>query len=152
MDILKGVVTFPPAAALIAALALKSFLGSCEVPAVLVSIKDVLGVVVLSSFAIVGYSVLGVGGAVLNKLLLWVLAWRLLISPLIHALLSAAAGLSGAWLATALIESIMPPATMNLVYARVYGFRVDIIAASIAVVTPISLAASVALRVIIPPL
>jgi len=152
VEVLKGVITFPPATALIIALVLKAFLGSCEAPAVLISVKDVLGIVVLSSFAIVGYSILGVGKAVLSRLLLWVFAWRLLISPLIHAVLSAAAGLSGVWLATALIESLMPPATMNLVYAKVYGFRVDIIAVSIALITPISLAASAALRVAIPPL
>ncbi len=152
VEVLKGVITFPPATALITALTLKAFLGSYEVPAVLISVKDVLGIVVLSSFAIVGYNVFGIGKAMLKRLLLWVFAWRLLISPLIHALLSAIAGLSGVWLATALIESLMPPATMNLVYAEVYGFRVDIIAVSIAIITPISLAASVALRMVMPPL
>jgi len=151
LEVLKGVITFPPAAALVAALVLKAFVGSYEAPLILTFIKDVLGVAVLSSFAIVGYSVLGIEKAILNKLLWWIFAWRLLFSPLIHTMLSAAADLSGTWLATALIESLMPPATMNLVYARVYGFRTDIIAASIAVITPISLAASAVIRFVILP-
>ncbi len=148
-ELLKGVLKFPPATALIISLLLRAFLGSVEAPLPLTVVKDVVSTIILSSFAIVGYSILSIERAALSRLILWIFAWRLLISPLMHLSLSIAVGLSGIWLAAALIESLMPPATMNLVFAKVFGFRDDIIAISIALITPLSLVASVVMRMFV---
>ena len=150
LSVLKGILKFPPAIALLISLILRALLGSTAPPTPLTVAKNFLGTIILSSFAIVGYSILGIGRKALSRPVLWVVAWRLLFSPLIHIALSAAVGLSGVWLATTLIESVMPPATMNLVFARIYGFRDDIIAVTIALITPLSLIASVIIGVAIP--
>ena len=104
----------------------------------------------LASFYLVG-STLARSGLGLDKPVAVIAAWRLLVEPAIAAPTAKLLGLQGVWHATALIEATMPPATMNLVVARVYSLDEKTVAKAIGLVTPISIAAAAAVRLLNPP-
>ncbi len=88
----------------------------------------------------------------MRREVLAVLAWRLAASPSIHLALIPALlrGAPAAWVAGALIESVTPPATMNVMYARMYGLDEEVVALSIAYSTPASIAAAAVIKALIP--
>ncbi|KSW11830.1 hypothetical protein CF15_03245 [Pyrodictium occultum] len=102
----------------------------------------------LSSFFLVG-SVLAYAGIGFEKPVLAVLAWRLGVEPAIALAASTLLGLQGVWLAGALIEAFMPPATMNLVYAALYGLDETLVAKAIGLTLPFSIAAAVLIRLLV---
>lgn len=103
-------------------------------------LKSVASEMTMLSFYLVGTSIGLAWPPKIDSAVCFVAAWRLLVSPLIHACLAMLFGLSGWLLKCALIESFMPPATMNLVFSEYYRLETGVVASSIALVTPLSLA------------
>ncbi|NOZ89384.1 MAG: hypothetical protein GXO15_05605, partial [Crenarchaeota archaeon] len=133
----RGLLGYPPFYALAAAALLRLGSGTPSgLPlAVLGPVYRAAAESTLASFLLVG-SVLGRAGLSLDRAVAVVAAWRLAVEPALTVGLLAAAdlGLEGVWLATALIEAFMPPATMNLVVALEYGLDYALVARAIGVV------------------
>ncbi len=102
----------------------------------------------LLSFFLVG-EVVARAGLRLDRGVAVVAAWRLLVEPAATAVAVDVAGLEGIWRHGALIESVMPAATMNLVVAMMYGLDYGLVARSIGLITPMSVAAAVAVRLLL---
>ncbi len=87
---------------------------------------------------IVGASMPRVSGAHLrDPLAYYTLAWRSTASPLLHYTLAHALGVKGAALKTLVVESMMPPATMNAVIARHLSADYERAALAILLLTPV---------------
>ncbi len=84
-----------------------------------------------------------------SKSVIPIVLWRIAISPLIHLIPLLLIKLPKLWFVGVILESLMPPATMNIVYARFYGLREDIVTLSIICTTPISLIASPIIKLLI---
>jgi len=120
-------------------------------PHAAVLLKEAFSYANIASFALVGEALARVRFGFRREVLA-VLAWRLAASPAIHLALIPAllSGAPPAWVAGALIESAAPPATMNVVYARMYGLDEEVVALSIAYSTPASLAVAGLVKALIP--
>ncbi len=147
----RALLTFPPSVAFFASMAVKLALGTPELPHELMVLRGVINEFNLISFSVVGHSLGRSGKLVLDRVVASVVAWRLIASPAIHLALLTLVPLQGVWLAAALIQSVMPPSTSSVIYSRFFGFRDSIASTAIAVSTPISLATSVIIRLLIPP-
>ncbi len=151
--IVKRVLTFPFTIAAIIAFTIRFTLHPAPpAPPPLPMIKDVFSETNIASFLIVGDAIARSRFGFRREVLA-VMGWRLLASPAMHlGLLAAIASLNlpAVWVAGILIESFMPPATMNLVYAMMYGLDEEVVAVSIAYITPIALGLSVLIRFLIP--
>lgn len=102
----------------------------------------------LSSFYLVG-ATLALAGLAVERPVLVVAAWRLLVEPLLTIAASIILGLEGIWLAGALIEACMPPATMNIVFAISYGLDEKLVARAIGFTMPLSIIATILVRLIV---
>ncbi len=151
--IVKRVFTFPFTIAAIIAFTIRFTLHPAPpAPPPLPLIKDVFSEANIASFLIVGDAIARSRFSFRREVLA-VMGWRLLASPVMHlGLLAAIASLNlpAVWVAGILIESFMPPATMNLVYAMMYGLDEEVVAVSIAYVTPIALGLAILVRFLIP--
>lgn len=147
-SIARSLATYPPLYGLIAGTVLRC----ASLPPLVVAHWGRLFVLAsyttLLSFFLVG-EVLARSGVRLDRGVVVVAAWRLLVEPTAAVAAVEALGLRGLWRAGALIEAVMPPATMNLVVSMMYGLDYSLVARSIGVVTPLSLAAAVAVRLLI---
>ena len=140
--LLRGLFTFPPFYGLLAGLAtmplgLQLYATSGHTITLL---KAVASEVTLLSFYLVGASIALTWPPRMDSAIGFITTWRLVISPIIHIGIAVLLGLSGWLLKCALIESFMPPATMNLVFSEYYGLETSVVASSIALITPLSLA------------
>ncbi len=146
-SIARSMATYPPLYALAAA----GLLRGAGVPgeALFHSLYTAGSYATLLSFYLVGETLAKTGLGV-DRGVAVVAAWRLAVEPAIAIAAVRATGLSGVWLAGAVIESFMPPATMNLVLAMIYGLDRDLVAKAIGLVTPVSIVLAVAVRALIP--
>jgi len=148
ISILHSLATYPPLYALAAGLALRMV----ELPAWAVSAWEHAFTAgsysTLLSFFLVG-EVVARAGLRLDRGVAVVAFWRLVVEPAAATVAVEAAGLRGVWRAGALIEAVMPPATMNLVVAMMYRLDYGLVARSIGVVTPLSIGAAVLLRLVL---
>ena len=142
LGFLRGLFAFPPFYGLLAGLATMPL--SWQVWSacghVVALLKSVASEMTILSFYLAGASIASTWPPKIDSAVGFITAWRLAISPLIHAGIAMLLGLDGWLLKCALIESFMPPATMNLVFSEYYRLETSVIASSIALVTPLSLA------------
>ena len=152
--IIRRVLTFPFTIAAVVAFAIRFTLHPTPpAPPPLPLVKDVFSEANIASFLIVGDAIARSRFGFRREVLA-VMGWRLLASPAMHlGILAAIASTSlpAVWVAGILIESFMPPATMNLVYAMMYGLDEEVVAVSIAYITPIALALALIVRLVMPP-
>jgi predicted permease len=149
-SIARSVASYPPVYALVAGLALKPLPPLPQTALELWGLLFTAGSYsTLLSFFLVG-EVLARTGLRLDRGVLAVAAWRLAVEPTAAYMAVEALGLSGVWRAGAIIESMMPPATMNLVVAMMYRLDYGLVARSIGFVTPFSIAGAVLYRVFNP--
>ncbi|BES80507.1 AEC family transporter [Pyrodictium abyssi] len=136
---------YPPFYGLLAGIAAAPLLAGHAVPPVVELARRIAAESTLLSFYLVGAGVAAAWPPRLGSGEAAVLAWRHLLSPLIHVLLAVPLGLEGWGLESVLLESVMPPATMNIVFARYYGLDERLVASSMAISTPIGLLEALAL-------
>ncbi len=149
---LRRLASFPPALALITSATLRLILGVPNLPWEVEVFRRFTSELNLSSFAVVGFSLASSWPVRLTKLVAHVMVWRLAISPAINLTILNFVPLSGVWLAAVLIQSVMPPATSSVIYSRLFGFKDEIPAVAIAIITPVSLGISTMVSLAIPPL
>ncbi|HIQ24191.1 MAG TPA: hypothetical protein EYH50_03995 [Pyrodictium delaneyi] len=148
--ITRSLSRFPPFYALVAGIALRTLLPSdCgPVYALLEILGRMAAELTISSFYLVG-AVLAVSGLAVDRPTLVIAAWRLIVEPLLAVGASIALGLEGVWLAGALIEACMPPATMNIVFAITYGLDEKLVARAIGFTMPLSIVVAVLIRLFV---
>ncbi len=135
-SVAKEVLTFPPLVASIAGLAAKILGITPFIPSLAMEALWIVGVVgSYLSLVLVGSSIPLPSDLYLDKATDTIIAWRLLASPLLHVGLALYMGLKGIWLGAAIIEGVMPPATMNVAFAAIYGLDTECIAKAILVTT-----------------
>ncbi|ABM81199.1 hypothetical protein [Hyperthermus butylicus] len=149
---LRGLLTYPPFYGLLAGIATipLSWQLYASAGSVIAVLKSVASEATLLSFYLVGASIALTWPPRIDSAVVFTALWRLLISPIVHLGLAALLGLGSWLLKCVLIESIMPPATMNLVFSEYYRLETSVVASSIAFITLLSLAL-VGLLAISPP-
>lgn len=145
----SSIARFPPFYALVAGVMLRTLLaGNNTLVSVLGHVGRVAAESTLTSFCLVG-AVLATAGLAVDKPTLVIAVWRLLVEPLLAIAVSIALGLEGIWLAGALIEACMPPATMNIVFAITYGLDEKLVARAIGFTMPLSIVVSLLIRLFV---
>ncbi len=132
--IVRGYLTFPPFYGLLAGLA--TFLLGLPQPSYAVHVYRAAAEATLLSFILVGSSIARLWPPRLDRGVAIATAWRLVASPLLHYALALVLGMRGLELVCMMIESVMPPATMNLVFCRVYNLDDGVVASTIITTTP----------------
>jgi len=139
---LRVLLTFPPFYGLLAGLATMPV--SWQLYAVggyaVTLLKIVASEVTILSFYLVGASIALAWPPRIDSAVGFITVWRLAVSPIIHVGIAMLLGLDGLLLVCVLVESFMPPATMNLVFSEYYRLETSVVASSIAFITPLSLA------------
>ncbi|RUM46668.1 MAG: hypothetical protein DSY37_04780 [Hyperthermus sp.] len=118
-------------------------------PQFAVFVKRLAAEATLLSFYLVGAGIAFFWPPRLSRVGALVLFWRHVVSPLVHAVLAVVLGLSGWGLGVVLLESVMPPATMNIVFARYYRLEEGLIASTIALSTPIGIVEGLVLSLMV---
>ena len=137
----RSVLTYPPFIALLLGVSLRLVGGQGMLSASTMNYAYVLSAnATLLSFYLVGAS-LRQSGVGLDKPVTVIALWRLAVEPTIALTTLALLGSSikGLWRQGIVLESFMPPATMNIVVSMIYGLDYKTVAKSIGLVTPISI-------------
>jgi len=113
------------------------------IPDLILKIFGILGQIgIYMSLLVVGLEIPSwklMGGV--NRQESLILVWRLGVSPILHLIPSYLLMINPIWFKQMIIESIMPPATMSVVLARIYGFSTEIISKTILISLVVSLSA-----------
>ena len=148
-SIARSIATYPPVYAIAAGAALRhAALPSLAVDAWRVG-YEAGSYLTLLSFFLIG-EVIARTGIRPDRGVGVVAFWRLVVEPAAATAAVTAVGLEGVWRAGAIIESFMPPATMNLVMAMLYKLDSGLVARSIGLITPISITLAVVYRLLNP--
>jgi predicted permease len=141
--VLRSIIAYPPFIALLTGLASREFMTTCpdRVVSTLPSLYAISAEATLISFYLVG-AALRQSGLGLDKPVLLITLWRLIVEPIITliVILSVNPAIGELWIRGLIIESFMPPATMNIVVAVIYGLDYKVVAKSIGISTPFSIA------------
>lgn len=141
LSVLKKLLTFPPTAAFLVALALKAVMpDDPQQPTyILTLLKDYVSQVNLLGFMVMG-SALGLVKLGVNKLAFsLVTTWRFLVSLVIGVSVAYLLGISGLWFLGVVIQSVMPPAVTNIILARTYRLNEELVSTAVITLTPISI-------------
>lgn len=134
----SSIIGLIPVSGIIFGLALKNLVLDPKLSLVL-KIMSEIGISMFSFVA--GLSIPLGNNWIINNHLKFIAFWRLVVSPLLHLVpfvFSITLGLSinKEALAQTLVESVMPPALVNISYAIALGFRVDISSSAVVFLTP----------------
>jgi len=143
-SVLGAMIRYPPFIALLTGLALRTIWAPMNSSAVLRSLYVLSSDATLLSFYLVG-AALRQSGLGLNKAIGVIAVWRLGLEPVLTLAAIAVLGgeLAPLWRKGLIIESMMPPATMNIVVSMIYGLDYKLVARAIGLITPISIALSI---------
>lgn len=138
--------SLPPIMAVTASIIMKQYLPSVE--SVVNGLSTFTSHAVRTSFLIVGYGLAGLSYSSLKSLakpLLLISLVKIPYSLFIARIIFLFAAVPNEFIRGFMLQSVMPPAINNIVIARMFKLNEDLVAASIALITPISVILSIIL-------